>query len=29
MAINYHRYKFRGAFIAQEALKTHFRKRLN
>jgi cell division protein FtsI/penicillin-binding protein 2 len=29
MAINYHRYKFRGAFIAQEALKTYFRKQLN
>ena len=29
MAINYHRNKFRGAFIAQEALKTHFRKQLN
>jgi peptidoglycan glycosyltransferase len=29
LAINYHRDKFRGAFIAQEALKTYFRKRLN
>lgn len=29
MAINHHRYKFRGAFIAQEALKTYFRKQLN
>ncbi len=29
MAINYQRNKFRGAFIAQEALKTYFRKRLN
>jgi peptidoglycan glycosyltransferase len=29
MAINYQRNKFRGAFIAQEALKTYFRKQLN
>jgi len=29
MVINYQRYKFRGAFIAQEALKTYFRKQLN
>jgi penicillin-binding protein A len=29
LAINDHRYKFRGAFIAQEALKTYFRRRLN
>ena len=29
MVINYHRYKFRGAFIAQEALKTYFLKQLN
>ncbi len=29
MAINHQRYKFRGAFIAQEALKTYFRKQLN
>jgi cell division protein FtsI/penicillin-binding protein 2 len=29
MAINYQRYKLRGAFVAQEALKTYFRDRLN
>ncbi|MGE5253082.1 MAG: penicillin-binding transpeptidase domain-containing protein [Planctomycetaceae bacterium] len=29
MAINYQRNKFRGAFIAQEALKIYFRKQLN
>lgn len=29
LAINHDGYKFRGAFIAQEALKTYFRKQLN
>jgi peptidoglycan glycosyltransferase len=29
MVINHQRYKFRGVFIAQEALKTYFRKQLN